>query len=450
MKSFLQLILLPLVVFSSFAYADTATVSKGWNLMGINSNLTLQELGEGEILDIRGDNLAQSSINDFESLNLKDGYFLKSINQKNIDYQADTYENKSIELEEGWNLINPISNLTLDEIKNQVETDNLEEINGAESIYKKNNLQNLNNFKQFQEPLGYWIKVNKYTDLNFGEGSREYGKPNANVVKVEIYDENTSVYYPENRSSENKTPVILFVPGWSFGTQTHKDYETLLTFIASKGYTVFYAETTNKYTGKDFIERFKAIFEFEKDKNIDTTKLGIVGYSYGGGLSYSIFKHFVIGEKKWGENGKFIFTIAPWFAFDMSEDDFKSIPKDTKVVNVDFNEDNSTDHRITLTLYNKLTSIGNKNKDFQVYDTNDHGYPMGKNVNEMQGILKPLDALLDYALHQKHDAYETALGVGVDDPKMSLFNVDINIYSFSCKKSEYQEHYIDYCAFPID
>lgn len=436
MKIFFRTALLSwLTVFASSIHADTVTLSKNWNLVGINANLTLQDLktklGENNILTIQGvdkiyKNTNQYFLNNFTAFEPGQGYWIKLNNQAEFNFTPIANEDRTIPLYAGWNLINPMTNLTLLEIKTQIDNANLETVQGAGKVYKKSNPEFLNSFKEFEKSYGYWIKVNNNSELTFNAPTpphRPYGQSLNKQVEIFSYSDNDmAVYFPLDMSAENKVPVILFVPGWAFNIeQSHTDYKSLLTFIASQGYCVFYAGSTNELESGDMISKFEELTSIgQVPQNIDTTRVGVVGHSYGGGLAYSVFKHFATpAGKGWGGNGRFIFTMAPWFAFDMTKNDFASLPSDTKVVNVEFMNFTYSDPRISLTLYNNLTSINAQYKDYQVYDKENanHDYPTGERAySQMQGVLKPLDALAEYVFYNKQEAYNDALNVGTDNP----------------------------------
>ncbi len=412
--------------------AESISLAKGWNFLGVNANLTFQELkrqlGDENIIEVRGLDTTYKKtnldfLNNFTAFEPKKGYWIKLEDEAQLTYEPIVYEDNSILLKEGWNLINPISNLTLQDIKGQLGS-SLESIRGNSKVYKSSNDEFINSFVQFEEPYGYRIKVTTDSVLQFNNTPyRVYGKSlNKNVYVYNDDEANLAIYYPSDISLENKTPIILFIPGWSFSDDSsHLDYKSLLTFIASQGYSVFYVRSTNELGAGDFIGKFEELLSMgDVPNHIDTTRIGVIGHSYGGGLAYSVFKHFATASGKgFGENGRFIFTMAPWFAFDMTKDDFKNLPTDTKVVNVEFIKSTISDPRISFTLYSNLTSIDTKNRDYQVYDKEDanHFYPAGaRDYSLMQGVLKPLDALMDYAFYNKEEAYTDALGAGTDYP----------------------------------
>ena len=173
---YIKKIAIVLSVILSTISADTATLNGSWNLIGVNANTSLYELkeqlGESNILVVQGGGKVYkksnpSFINDFTNFKQWHGYWVKLDTDAILEYTAITYEDKTVELSSGWNLINPITNLTLSEIQEQVGADNLEVIQGGADIYKKSNPSALNDFTQFEEPFGYWVKVSEDTSLTF-------------------------------------------------------------------------------------------------------------------------------------------------------------------------------------------------------------------------------------------------------------------------------------------
>jgi len=81
------------------------------------------------------------------------------------------------------------------------------------------------------------------------------------------------------------------------------------------------------------------------------------------------------------------------------------------------NNVNNTDPRITLTEFYLLDSIATSQKDWQIVTNANHSYPYGSGAySTMQGILKPLDALMDFTFNGTDAAHDVALEQGSDDP----------------------------------
>ena len=260
-------------------------------------------------------------------------------------------------------------------------------------------------------------------DKNYGE-----------VGKHEILDFTeadyaySTIFYPGDLSTmDNKSPLVFIASGWYSEPQTAAKYKTLINFIVSHGYTVVYTYEGAKTNATYSINGYNKILSsgFVKENlldYIDTSKIGVIGHSAGGGIVFRILDYYS-KEKQYGNNGRFIMTLDPWFAFDMSESDMKNLPSNTNVVFIKFgiggnNSTDGTDARIPLTEFYLLESISNDKKDYQIYENAEHSYPTGNpGYSKMQGVLKPLGALLDYTfVTQTEKIRKIALENGNDDP----------------------------------
>ncbi len=272
------------------------------------------------------------------------------------------------------------------------------------------------------------------------------------LTHTEVDEGNTTVYYPSDMSPTHKVPVVFFTPGWH--SANPQDYQTLLNFIASHGYAVIYAKDYYGSTAY-FIQRFEKMLDGANDilPSLDTTRIGVVGHSSGGGDTFRMLEYF--SNKGYGQNGRFLMALDPWFAFDMTSERMRNLPSNSNVIILQFgNDGGDTDARIPLSEYALLNSIDNNKKDYQVYsqENADHSYPSGdKPVENMQGVLKPLDALMDYTFGAgTQQAHDTALEVGNDDPyNTGLQSVrEIFQYPYRCNshKNRSEVMDIDYCG----
>ncbi len=283
--------------------------------------------------------------------------------------------------------------------------------------------------------------------------NREYGYSLNNNINT-IEHTNGAIYYPEELIKNQKIPFVLFSPGW--GSQNHNSYSSLLTFIAKQGYAVIYAKDPAEVTTTILINRFQNIID--NYNFLDFSKFGVIGHSSGGGNTFNILKHF--SQKGWGKNGNFILATAPWFAFDMKENDFQKIPSNSKIVIMQFAEDQTTDPRIPLKIYDLLNTVHEDNKDYTMIANANHGYIAGdRDYTLMQALLTPLDALMENVFNENHNAKREALENGNDNPYNSGLQPlkPSNEYNYPCNPpaesetlfSKILKDGINYCELPI-
>jgi len=257
----------------------------------------------------------------------------------------------------------------------------------------------------------------------------------------------TTVYYPTDIPDGEKVPVVFFASG--YGSDDAKDYETLLTFIASHGYYVIYAKHAwdNVFANMDkMLDASNGILS-----KLDTTRIGVVGHSLGGGYTFNILKHF--SDLGYGENGRFVMVLEGYFAYNLTQNEMQHLPSNTNVVMQQYgiggnNSVNNTDPRITLTEYYMLDSIAKSKKDWQIVERADHRYPYGSGAySTMQGILKPLDALMEYTFKGTPSAHAIALEQGNDDPYNHGNGIQVvnptSDYKYKCDADP--NVLIDYC-----
>jgi len=270
----------------------------------------------------------------------------------------------------------------------------------------------------------------------------------------------STMYFPSDiETMATKVPLLFFISGWYSTPAEAITYDSLLRFIASQGYAVLYTNEgavtdhtfcLNKFDA--FLESNDATIQNILLPNLDTTKIGVLGSSAGGGMVFSALKHY--SDMGYGANGRFLMALDTWFAFGMDEADMQALPSNTNAIILQFGQrgnshNNGTDARIPLTEYSLLTSINASKKDYQVYsgENSDHSYPKGtRPFSEMQGILKPLHALLDYTfITQSDNVRKIALEVGNDNPYDNGNGIQevLPNYNYPCDGSD---TLIDYCS----
>ena len=287
-------------------------------------------------------------------------------------------------------------------------------------------------------------------NLQHEDEDRIYGDGGGHPVSYrdEVDGKMTTVYYPTDIPAGKRIPVVFFASGYK--SYNSKDYESLLTFIASRGYYVIYA----KHAWNNVFANMDKMLDAKNGilPKLDTTRIGVIGHSLGGGYSFNILKHF--SDKGYGKNGRFIMVLEGYYAYNLTKKELQNLPSNTNVVMQQYgkrgnNKANNTDPRITLTEFYMLDSIPDNQKDWQVVDIDnaDHNYPTGNRpYSQMQGILKPLDALMEYTFKGTLSAHDVALEVGSDDPYADGNGIQLvkSIDSYKTK-CNYDTLAIDYC-----
>lgn len=155
---------------------------------------------------------------------------------------------------------------------------------------------------------------------------------------------------------------------------------------------------------------------------IDSSRVGFMGHSFGGGAAISIaYKGFI--EKKWGENGRFIFTMAPWYSYNITQEELQNFPANTKMISQIYDDDTVNDHRMAIDIYNNI-NITDEDKDFILVKSTvlptytyvaDHGTPNNRkayDAYDFYAIYRLLDAMTGLCIHTIKQPKNTALGNG--------------------------------------
>ncbi len=264
-----------------------------------------------------------------------------------------------------------------------------------------------------------------------------YGQTDNDItVAVSHYSKDAlCVVYHPTTWEEKPTPVIFFATGWH--NTNHNSYKTLLRFIANHGYSVVYVPDSESYTAQ--LQKFdKIVTEFSA--KLDTTKIGVLGHSSGGGFTFKILEHMI--DKHYGEEGRFLCAMDPYFAQFMDKSNMNDL-QNTNILFVQFGPDgeqggNETDPRIPIIEYRLLTGEGIDKNYIVLRGEHDasHGYPARQNLNTMQGLLKPLDALMEYSFKEQRDTHHTIAleGEGKEDPYANVYQkvLPIDQYTYDC------------------
>ncbi|WP_244284595.1 alpha/beta hydrolase [Leptospira barantonii] len=278
-------------------------------------------------------------------------------------------------------------------------------------------------------PVAYYGPI---APISQGYGTRGSRSVAVTALQNPSAPRNVCVYYPSDLTT--KAPVLFLIHG--FSSPSAEAYYPLIDFYVSKGYVVVFpiyiSDTRNptenyKYMldGINFaVSQFSTI--------IDTTRVGYMGHSYGGGAT-PYLAHQGIVQKGWGGNGSFIFLVAPWYSFSITNAQLAQFTNATKMIAQIYDNDEVVDNRMAIDIFNQI-GIGTAEKDFEIvysetYNGNvlnaDHYTPIKNtviglgalDVLDYFGIWRQLDALTDYSYTGSATAKDVALGNGSTNQK---------------------------------
>ncbi|CAA6822526.1 MAG: Unknown protein [uncultured Sulfurovum sp.] len=266
-------ILIGIVFLLNFSFAETITLQKGWNLVGINAPLSLEELktqiGLENLLVIQGktktyqkhyvDN-GTAFLNDFEAFETGKGYWVQvdsatTLNYTEVENQTSSYTKV---LEEGWNLINAPVEITLSELIAQIGEENLLLIQGANQTYQRayalgGNAQ-LNDLKSLSSTGAYWVQVASSVDLEFVFNMDKLAVDNlgnALVKNMEIDGQDYTVkVYTNVIPSEETSFSTIAISGTINGVNTTSTFKLNATYALTSNFMVKVFNAQNEEVAK--------------------------------------------------------------------------------------------------------------------------------------------------------------------------------------------------------
>ncbi len=269
----------------------------------------------------------------------------------------------------------------------------------------------------------------QYTDPNFPKPESGYGSDGTHPVALETFNNvnfpghTINIYYPGD--VDGPVPTIFYCH--AYGGNDPENIIGMLEFIAKKGYTVVFVpyQTLATVTVTERYENLIAGFRKaaqDYPEIIDTSTVGFLGHSFGGAACFGI-SHELFTTDGWGENGRFIYALAQWYAYNLTNEDLTSFPENTKVLFEIFNDDTTNDHRMAIDIFNHL-QINPTEKDFILVPSstvNGYNYLAQHNLPNTSSAFDALDyyayyrfidALADYAFTGNEDGKNVALGHG--------------------------------------
>lgn len=282
---------------------------------------------------------------------------------------------------------------------------------------------------------------------------------------------NVEIFYPSGISKP--VPVIFY--SHPYGGEESSYNIGLYEFVAKKGYAIVFAPYPT--TGVTVDERYNTLWQsFKKAATdypniIDTKKVGFMGHSFGGGASFGLaYKGFT--DEGWGENGRFIFSMAQWYSYQLTDEMLQNFPSNTKLITEVYDDDTTNDHRMAIDIFKNI-NIPDAEKDYILIKSAtiagynykaDHTLPNTQSAYDAYdyySVYRLLDALIDYSFNGNLAGKNVALGNGssaqvtmpsyagqslpplvVTDSPVALYPQ--SKYLFSCNNSTYNPR-ISHC-----
>ncbi|WP_456385388.1 alpha/beta hydrolase [Desulfolithobacter sp.] len=230
------------------------------------------------------------------------------------------------------------------------------------------------------------------------------------------------VFYPEGYGG--KAPTIFFSHAYG-ATKWETAYPDLIRNVVSNGYVFVYVPY--KTLRADVNERYDTLWNgflaaVERYGNLmDLSRVAFVGHSFGGGATPAMaYKGFV--EKGWGAQGRFMFIMAPWYTYNISQNQLQNFPQDTFLMVQVYDQDKVNDHRMAIDLFRNI-ALPNQNKKFLIVPSQSHNgckivadhVTPGKNpflALKSWAVFRPLAFLADYTFRRREEARKVLAGDG--------------------------------------
>lgn len=299
-----------------------------------------------------------------------------------------------------------------------------------------------------------------------------YGSDGSYTVAVQSFTnpnfstEEIKIYYPSGITSS--VPTLFY--SHAFGGNNPNNISGFLNFVAKKGYAVVFVpyQTVGVTVAQRYNNLLQGFIKAARDYSdiIDTTKVGFVGHSFGGGAvfanSYYAFTHL-----NWGKSGRFIFSMAQWYTYNISQTELQSFPNDVKLLSVVYENDSTNDQRMANDVFNSINiSVADKDYlrvrsdtiDGYVYLA-DHVVPNNSDFNALDyyAYYRLIDAMCDYVFNGNAAGKDVALGngsagqVGMPGGLHNLIQTDApdftnpqSIFLYPCSSEQNPRQ--DYCS----
>lgn len=255
-----------------------------------------------------------------------------------------------------------------------------------------------------------------------------YGAEGSNTVAVQSFPnpnyptEDIRIYYPAGAAS--RVPTIFYAHG--FGGYQPANVNGLLQFVAKKGYAIVFVpyQTSGVTSAQRYTNLLSGFIKAARDYPgiIDTTRVGFMGHSFGGGSVFANSRH-CFNQLNWGTNGRFLLASAQWYSLNISQLQLLTFPSDVKLLTLVYEDDSTNDHRMANDIFNTINIPASEKDYLRVQSATIgtyayqaiHGLPntaSDYNALDFYAIYRHLDALCDYTWNGSLAGKDVALGNG--------------------------------------
>ncbi|MGI9577078.1 MAG: alpha/beta hydrolase family protein [Microthrixaceae bacterium] len=152
--------------------------------------------------------------------------------------------------------------------------------------------------------------------------------------------------YTGGTCDDDERPVVLLAHGYL--GNIYEGYQGLIEQLVSNGYVVVFPGYTIEYSPDNQYKAVDTGFRqgVEFSKRADTSRIGFVGHSFGGGMVYWLIQQ--ADERGWGSEAIWAVNFAPYFALMNPGDGPIDLPDHIRFTMVSYDNDYFVDTRIAI------------------------------------------------------------------------------------------------------
>ncbi len=172
--------------------------------------------------------------------------------------------------------------------------------------------------------------------------------------------------------TQTRVPCLIFCHAFE---EQYQCYNELILHCVSKGFSVIYMParkitfTRNKIREYNFglTSIVNVVHSF---KNIDTSRIMIVGHGFGAGAAPALMK--LLREKGWGSSAAMMYLMSPWYLYSISERELSAYPDSVSMLVQVFENDNYNDPMIGADIFTQI-GIPDNHKAFMIVRSDNIG-----------------------------------------------------------------------------